>query len=162
MSRSSRDYQGGAPGHFWPKLAGWFIVPAAASIATRLLAPLVVKATDTPEKQTEMLMTLSGVAHALGAAGSWYVSGHMFNDSVGTQAFFRGGMWSEMVSALFIPASIVATSQLSKAAAANPALSAPTVKGMDPKTNIEGMLALLTGGVSKKMAQPKFYNQLSR
>lgn len=162
MSRSARDYQGGAPGHFWPKLAGWFVVPAISGIAARLAAPLVVKPTDTPEKQMETLMTLNGVAHALGAAGSWYASGHMFNDSVGTQAFFRGGMWSEMVSAILIPAAGMAASSLNQANIASGAAAGPpaVTKGIDPRTHINSLVSMLTAGASDKIAQPHLYRAL--
>jgi len=147
------SYRGGEAGHFWPKLAGWFLVPAASGVATLVLAPLVVKAKDSADEQTKAAMTLSAVCHALGAAGSWYVSGHMFQNSIGTQAFFRGGMWSEMVSTLLIGSAGIATKQLDKV---------PAVSGLDPKKNIEQMLALLTGGVSQKLSKPRLYNQLAR
>lgn len=150
-------YHGAEPGHFWAKLAGWILVPGAAALATRVIAPHLVKATDTDAQKMNTLMTLSGVTHALGAAGSWYASSHLFEDSVGTQAFFRGGMWSELVSTALVPASIVASDAIAKAAPAAlpagtsaPAL-APAVKGLDPQSNIENLISMLTGGASKQL-----------
>lgn len=150
-------YQGGQPGHFWPKLAGFFLVPAAASIAVKLAAPLVVKAKDTAAQQLQATMTLTAVCHALGAAGSWYASGHLFEDSIGTQAFFRGGMWNELFSTVFVPVAIVASKKLETATPATKA----AVSGLDPKNNIANLISLLSGGVTDKLATPRVYTQLS-
>jgi hypothetical protein len=147
------SYRGGEPGHFWPKVAGWILVPGASALATRLVAPHLLKATDTPEQQMNTLMAVTGVAHALGAAASWYASEKA--ESVGVEAFFRGGMWSEMVSTIFIPGAMVIAKQLEPIPGAAPA--APAVKGLDPKTHIDNLLSMLTAGASEKLAAPTQY-----
>lgn len=147
------SYRGGEPGHFWPKVAGWILVPGAAALATRLVAPHLLKPTDTPDEQMHTLMAVSGVAHALGAAASWYASEKA--ESVGVEAFFRGGMWSEMVSTVFIPGAMVVAKQLEPAPGATP--SSSVVKGLDPKTHIDNLLSMLTAGASEKLASPMKY-----
>jgi len=145
-------YRGGQPGHFWPKLAGFLLLPAASSIATLVLAPLVVGKKLDPDTLTNgdraTIATLSGVMQALGAVSSWYASGHMFNDSVGTQAFFRGGMWSGMIGAAFSGASLV---QAEAPGVAPPLAPAKVSGGLldrvgDPKTHLASIVSLLSGG----------------
>lgn len=145
------SYRGGQPGHFWPKLAGWFLVPAASSLATLVLAPVVLGKKLDPNTMTASdrvtIATLGGVCHALGAAGSWYASGHLFEDSIGTQAFFRGGMWSEMVSTLFAGGSLAMADSLSPSPS-RPAVVSGTAVGRlgSPKTHLGNIVSLLTGG----------------
>jgi hypothetical protein len=148
-------YRGGESGHFWPKLAGWFLVPAASSVATLVLSPLVLGKKVDPNALTaadrQTIGTLSAVCHALGAAGSWYVSGHYFENSIGTQAFFRGGMWSEMVSTLFAGGSLAMSDAPGVAPPAKPAVVSGIGGNLaarlgDPKAHLANVVSLLSGG----------------
>lgn len=153
-------YRGGEPGHFWPKVAGWLLVPAAAGLATRLVAPMLTDATDSEDKKLNTLIAVTGVCHAVGAMACFYGSEHV--ESVGTEAFLRGGMWSEMISTALIPGMEIMANQLKAQDAANAAkgiaAAPPVIKGLDAKSTIDNVVNFLTAGASQKMAQPSPYN----
>lgn len=154
-------YRGGEPGHFWPKVAGWFLVPAAAGLVTRLVAPMLSSADDAPEKKLNTLLAVTGVAHAVGAMACYYGSEKV--ESVSTEAFLRGGMWSEMVSTAMIPAMEILASRMQSEAESNAAQGVQAkppliaIKGLDAKSNIDNIVNFLTAGASEKLREPQQY-----
>ena len=94
-------YRADVPGHFWPKLMGFLLLPAAGSLATRLAAPIAGNLAKSANPQT-VAATVGALADAAIAYYAYKASED--SSSVGAQAFARGGMWGSMIAASFLAA----------------------------------------------------------
>jgi hypothetical protein len=99
-------YRAGAPGNFWPKVAGFLLLPTVGAIATRLAAPVADGVASSVMGKQANPMHVAATIGALAQAGLAYYCYVASEGSapIGTQAFLRGGMWGAMLSASAVAA----------------------------------------------------------